>query len=156
MTRYSPAKSRLSDFDYFEILKILLGNQGYGNIININFIFLNQIQKQVKRTFKNIQFNGIVCCLFDPNIRHISCLLFQILTAARTSSIVWRAIFVAFLLPSAMISLISSMWLNIIIHAFMNRIQCFGNALGQHFFTIRATDSRFSASCIYFFHLLRL
>jgi hypothetical protein len=46
--------------DYFKILKILLGDQCYRNIININFIFLDQIQKQVERTLKYIQLDSII------------------------------------------------------------------------------------------------
>ena len=38
----------------FDILKILLGNQCNGNIIDIQLIFFNQMNQQVHGTFKYI------------------------------------------------------------------------------------------------------
>ena len=40
-----------------DIVEILLCDQNNGNIINIHFIFFNQMQQQIQRSFKDLQFN---------------------------------------------------------------------------------------------------
>ncbi|OQC72612.1 MAG: hypothetical protein BWX45_00855 [Deltaproteobacteria bacterium ADurb.Bin002] len=84
---------QIKRLDEVQIIQVLTGDERDGNVINIDLIFFDQIQKQIQRTFKNIQFDRVVCLwLFVHR-------WLQILTASRTSAMVWRAIAAASSLP---------------------------------------------------------
>jgi hypothetical protein len=55
-----PGNVQVQNFHQLEIFQILLGDEGDGNVEDIQFILLDEMEQQVKRSFEPLQPEGIV------------------------------------------------------------------------------------------------
>ena len=67
----------------FQIAQILIGDLGDGNLVDVDFLLADEMEKQVQRAFKDLQLNRIVFCL-RPGL-HLHESVTHSLTSARQS-----------------------------------------------------------------------
>jgi hypothetical protein len=62
-------KVQVERAEHLDILQILPGNKGNGDVVDIDLVFLDQVQKEIQRTFKNVEFDFIAHINFYEHVK---------------------------------------------------------------------------------------